>query len=124
MLRAALGAGVFFALHALLALAMPGALGGGDVKLAVPLGAVLGVLGPTWMLVALVVAAVVTLALIVVVPRWRSGAPHGPGLLGVTCALVIAVGVPGVSPVIAPRLPGADVELNAPLAIEGFRRVG
>ena len=90
VVRAVLGAVGFFAVHALLAWAMPGALGGGDVKLAAPVGAVLGVLGVSALLVALVAAAVVTLVLIAAVPRWRGGAPHGPGMLGAACALAIA----------------------------------
>lgn len=89
---AAVGAVGFFGLHALLALLRPGSLGGGDVKLAAPVGAVLGALGVEAVLVALVGASLVTLLLIAAVPRWRRGAPHGPGMLGSACVLaVIAV---------------------------------
>ncbi|MGX7829245.1 prepilin peptidase [Actinokineospora sp. 24-640] len=87
---ALLGAAGFFALHALVAVARPGALGGGDVKLALPLGAVLGVLGFEALLGAVFLAAVVTLLLIAVNPRWRAGAPHGPGMLGAVCAVAIS----------------------------------
>lgn len=87
---ALLGAAGFFALHAVVAVARPGALGGGDVKLALPLGAVLGVLGFEALLGAVFLAAVVTLLLIVVNPRWRAGAPHGPGMLGAVCVVAIS----------------------------------
>ncbi|GGS60521.1 hypothetical protein GCM10010171_64280 [Actinokineospora fastidiosa] len=87
--RAVLGAVGFFAVHAVIAWVRPGSLGGGDVKLALMVGAVLGVVGVEALLVALVGASLVTLALIAAVPRWRSGAPHGPGMLGAACALVI-----------------------------------
>ncbi|MGW5054641.1 prepilin peptidase [Actinokineospora sp. NPDC004072] len=92
VVRAVLGAVGFFAVHALIALLRPGSVGGGDVKLALLVGAVLGVLGVEALLIALVGASAVTLVLIAAVPRWRSGAPHGPGMLAAACALAI-VGV-------------------------------
>ncbi|MFC5288596.1 prepilin peptidase [Actinokineospora guangxiensis] len=89
VLRALVGAGVFLAVHILVAALRPGALGGGDVKLALPVGAVLGVLGVEALLLALVLASVITLVLIASVPRWRRGAPHGPGMLGAACVLAV-----------------------------------
>jgi leader peptidase (prepilin peptidase) / N-methyltransferase len=52
---------------------------------------VLGVLGVEALLLALVLASAVTLALIAAVPRWRGGAPHGPGMLGAACLLSVVV---------------------------------
>ncbi len=89
VVRALMGAGLFLAVHLVVAALRPGALGGGDVKLAVPVGAVLGVLGVEALLLALVLASVVTLGLIAAVPRWRAGAPHGPGMLGAACVLAV-----------------------------------
>jgi leader peptidase (prepilin peptidase)/N-methyltransferase len=89
VVRALVGAAVFLAVHLVVAALRPGALGGGDVKLAIPVGAVLGVVGMEALLVALGVASMITLALIVSVPRWRGGAPHGPGMLGAACVLAV-----------------------------------
>ncbi|WP_246258300.1 prepilin peptidase [Amycolatopsis anabasis] len=87
--RALLAALVFGGLHALVRLAAPAALGGGDVKLACGLGAVLGAVGWAALPVAAVVAAMgtVLLAAVAVTRRaatWRDGVPHGPGLLAAT----------------------------------------
>jgi leader peptidase (prepilin peptidase) / N-methyltransferase len=89
VVRALVGATVFLAVHLLVAAFRPGSLGGGDVKLAAPVGAVLGVLGMEALLLALVLASVITLVLIASVPRWRDGAPHGPGILGAACVLAV-----------------------------------
>jgi leader peptidase (prepilin peptidase)/N-methyltransferase len=80
--RALLGVIVFGGAHALVRLLAPGALGGGDVKLAGSLGAVLGALGWPALAVAAALAGCGT-ALLALVSRARS-APHGPGLLAAT----------------------------------------
>lgn len=84
--RAVLGALVFCGLHALVRTWRPGSLGAGDVKLAGSVGAVLGAVGWPALVLAALLAAVVTLGLGLaargeVASRWRSGIPHGPGLL-------------------------------------------
>jgi len=86
LLRAVLGAGALFTLFLVLALASPGGLGMGDVKLAALVGLHLGWLG--WSAVALgalagfVVQAVVALALLVVRRiGLRGELPFGPAML-------------------------------------------
>ena len=74
---AALG-GLYLAVH----LADPAALGGGDVKLALALGALTGALGtPVWVLAALgapvLTAAAGTVALVL---RRGRAVPHGPSM--------------------------------------------
>lgn len=70
--------GLYLAVH----LCAPAALGGGDVKLAVALGALTGSLGsPAWIIAALgapvLTAAVGTVAVL----RWRCHVvPHGPSM--------------------------------------------
>ena len=58
----------------------PGAMGFGDVKAALVLGAALGLVAPTLALVALAVASATTA--IVGLARRRSSLPFGPGLFG------------------------------------------
>jgi leader peptidase (prepilin peptidase)/N-methyltransferase len=77
--RALLGAVLFWCLHATVHAVAPHAMGGGDVKLAGSLGAVLGAVSWFALVAALVIAAVITLALHAVTSG--RGAPHGPGLL-------------------------------------------
>jgi leader peptidase (prepilin peptidase) / N-methyltransferase len=80
--RAAAGAVLFGSAHALVRWCAPHAMGGGDVKLAGSLGAVLGAVGWAALAAAATFAAVVTAVLAIVA---RSGsAPHGPGLLAAT----------------------------------------
>lgn len=75
----------------------PSALGAGDVKLSGWLGGVLGVLG--WPAVVLVtVSAAVCSVLLRVAPAWRSGAPHGPGLLAATCLVALFPVLPAPPP--------------------------
>jgi leader peptidase (prepilin peptidase)/N-methyltransferase len=78
-LRAVLGVLLFGGAHAVVRVLAPAALGAGDVKLAGSLGAVLGALGWAALVVAAVLAAVITLLL--ALGRRRAVAPHGPGLL-------------------------------------------
>jgi len=78
-LRAVVGVLLFGGAHAVVRMAAPNALGAGDVKLAGSLGAVLGALGWAALVLAAVLAAIITLFL--AVGRRRPTAPHGPGLL-------------------------------------------
>lgn len=98
-LRAALGAGLLVAVHAAVHLVAPTALGAGDVKLAGAVGAVLGgvswsalLLGPA--LAALLTAAVAVAGLLVGRLGRSDPLPHGPAMLASTWVLaVLAQGV-------------------------------
>ncbi len=84
--RAAIGAAVLGIAYLALALAVPGGMGLGDVKLAVVLGLVLAYLGWGPLAVgafgAFVVGGTVALALLVSGrARWRGGLPFGPSML-------------------------------------------
>ncbi|HKN99378.1 MAG TPA: prepilin peptidase [Pseudonocardiaceae bacterium] len=80
--RAVAGAVLFGGAHALVRWWAPHAMGGGDVKLAGSLGAVLGAVGWAAVAVAATLAAAVTAVLALAL---RAGsAPHGPGLLAAT----------------------------------------
>lgn len=103
-LPALCGALAFGGAHLLIRLAVPHAIGAGDVKLAGSLGAVLGVVGPEALVVAATLAAVITLALtagarMMRQPGWRHGIPHGPGLLA--AAWLIAT-FPGAALILSP----------------------
>lgn len=76
---------VFGGAHVVVRAVAPGSLGGGDVKLAGSLGAVLGALGWADLALAAALAALGTL-LLAVATRSRA-APHGPSLLAVTWLL-------------------------------------
>lgn len=81
-LRATAGAIAFGGVHLAVRLLAPRALGGGDVKLAGSLGAILGAVQWAALAVAATLAAVIT-AGIALATRSRA-APHGPGLLAAT----------------------------------------
>jgi leader peptidase (prepilin peptidase) / N-methyltransferase len=81
-IRAAAAGVAVLAVHAVVHLAAPAHLGAGDVKLAGPVGAVLGAVSWPAVPLGLALAAVTTMAL-AAVTRCR-GAPHGPGLLAAT----------------------------------------
>jgi leader peptidase (prepilin peptidase)/N-methyltransferase len=83
-LRAAVGAILLLALHAMIHLASPPSLGAGDVKLSGSVGAALAAAGWPAMALAATLAAVLTLTL-ALIQRQRDGVPHGPGLLAATC---------------------------------------
>jgi leader peptidase (prepilin peptidase) / N-methyltransferase len=91
---AVLGAAALGLLYLTMHVMSPSSMGAGDVKLSGSQGAVLGALG--WPAVALgaTAAAVLTLLLNAATPRrlrkrWKSGIPHGPGLLAATYALAM-----------------------------------
>lgn len=83
--RAAIAGAVVLAVHGLVHLTLPGQLGAGDVKLAGSVGAALGAVSWSAVVLGLALAAVTTLAL-AAVHRSRD-APHGPGLLFATVLL-------------------------------------
>jgi leader peptidase (prepilin peptidase) / N-methyltransferase len=87
------GAVVFAAVHAMIHVSSPGALGAGDVKLSGSVGGVLGAVGWPAMVLASALAAAMTLMLRVAAPRrWRDGVPHGPGLLAATTLVALFPG--------------------------------
>ena len=102
--RAALGAALLMAAYLTVRLAAPSALGAGDVKLAGALGAVLGAVSWSALLVGVVLASMIT-ALVVLVglltARLRSsgggdvGVPHGPPMLGSAWLVLAAAAVSG-----------------------------
>ena len=83
--RAAAGAVVFATLHAMVHLTSPESLGAGDVKLSGSVGAALAAAGWPALLLAAIIAALVTLLLAAMTQsRSRDSIPHGPGLLTAT----------------------------------------
>jgi leader peptidase (prepilin peptidase)/N-methyltransferase len=99
---ALVGAVAFGGAHAVVHFLAPHSLGRGDVKLAGSLGAVLGALGWPALVLATVLASVITAGLAVFAGRTgfrsvhgRRAAPHGPGLLVATWLMAAfpAVGV-------------------------------
>lgn len=91
---AAAGAAAMFALYAVVHLVAPQAMGAGDVKLAIGLGALTGPFGPGVWLLAVLGASVVTalLGLIRLLGGDRSPLPHGPSMC-VAAAGAVAVGL-------------------------------
>lgn len=83
-LRAAMGAVLLLALHAMIHLASPSSLGAGDVKLSGSVGAALAAAGWPAMALAAALGAVLTLTL-ALLQRRRDDIPHGPGLLAAAC---------------------------------------
>lgn len=88
--RAAAGGVLFLTCHLAVRLVAPSALGGGDVKLAGSVGAVLASVSWWALPVGAVVASAVTLAL----APWRraGGVPHGPGMLAAAWLAVASAG--------------------------------
>ncbi|MGH3758969.1 prepilin peptidase [Actinophytocola sp.] len=85
-LRAASGALLFGTLHAAVHVVRPRSLGAGDVKLSGSVGAALAASGWPALVLAAVLAALVTLLLGALTrPPRGDGIPHGPGLLAATC---------------------------------------
>jgi leader peptidase (prepilin peptidase) / N-methyltransferase len=88
---AALGAGLLAAMYLLVHAAVPAAMGAGDVKLALGLGALTGCFGGgVWLLAA--IGAPLLTALIGVVARlgwsaaWATAVPHGPSMCAASAA--------------------------------------
>jgi leader peptidase (prepilin peptidase)/N-methyltransferase len=104
VLMAAAGAALAFGGHALLHLLAPRAMGMGDVKLAAPLGAVLGATSLPAVPVAAVLAALLTAAvgvggLLTGAFRRGTAVPHGPSMVVATavvtaCSVVGRTGIP------------------------------
>jgi leader peptidase (prepilin peptidase)/N-methyltransferase len=92
--RAVIGATLFWCLHATVHYLAPDAMGGGDVKLAGSLGAILAAVSWLALAMALAIAAVITLALNTLT-RHRTNTPHGPGLLAATWLLAFLPAVVG-----------------------------
>lgn len=95
-LRGAVGGVAFGLFHLLVRLLSPGSFGAGDVKLAVPLGAVLGAVSyaalPLGALLACGVALVLSLTprLVARVTEGRPGGiPYGPGAIAATWVLAV-----------------------------------
>ncbi|MPY99207.1 MAG: prepilin peptidase [Actinophytocola sp.] len=83
--------------HLAVHLAAPGSLGGGDVKLATSVGAVLGVVGWQAVLLGTLLASSAAFLLgmaarILRRPAWRDGVPYGPGLLAATWVIAVFPG--------------------------------
>jgi leader peptidase (prepilin peptidase) / N-methyltransferase len=85
--RAAAAGAALLAVHAAVHLAAPRQLGAGDVKLAGLVGAALGAVSWSAVLLGPLIAAVITTTL--ALAGRRTAAPHGPGLLA--AALLVAV---------------------------------
>lgn len=76
-----MGSVLLAAIHLVLHLISPGSLGGGDVKLALPLGAITGLGGAQVWLLSAFLAPVITIVVAVLLAR-RSQVPHGPSMCG------------------------------------------
>lgn len=89
-LRGVLGAALWAGGYAAVRLFAPGALGGGDVKLAGSLGAVTTAVGWSGLLLAVLAATAVT-AVAAAVARvfGRRDVPHGPAMLGAAWLVVL-----------------------------------
>lgn len=98
--RGMVGAVLLGAAHAAVHLVAPRAMGAGDVKLAAPLGAVLGACSSTLLLLAPLLAAVLTALPAVVglaagrLRRWDP-LPHGPAMLLAAWGLALLGAPPG-----------------------------
>ncbi|MFE2753059.1 prepilin peptidase [Actinosynnema sp. NPDC059335] len=88
--RALAGCLLFGGFHLLIHLLAPASMGGGDVKLAGSLGAVLAAVSWQALPVAAVLASVITLLL--AVRRPGRTVPHGPGLLAATWLMSLRPG--------------------------------
>ncbi|WP_033440709.1 prepilin peptidase [Saccharothrix sp. NRRL B-16314] len=88
--RALAGCLVFGGFHLLVRVVAPSAMGGGDVKLAGPLGAVLA--SVSWL--ALPAGALLASVITVVLGSWwpSTTVPHGPGLLAATWLVAVSAG--------------------------------
>jgi leader peptidase (prepilin peptidase) / N-methyltransferase len=93
-LAAALGALALFACYAVVHLVSPGAMGAGDVKLAIGIGALTATFGRDVWLLAALGAPLLTAGWAIVALMRRSGqtVPHGPSMcLAAATAVALAV---------------------------------
>ncbi len=91
---AMIGAAALFAAYALVHLVSPAAMGAGDVKLAIGIGALTGTFGSDVWVLATLVAPLLTAGWAVVAVLRRSGqtVPHGPSMcLAAATATALAV---------------------------------
>ncbi len=88
---AALGAAALFGLYLSIHLLSPRAMGGGDVKLALGLGALTGMFGADVWALAAIGAPLITAGYAVVVLLRRDGqtVPHGPSMCLASAAAVV-----------------------------------
>lgn len=91
---AAVGAGAMFALYAVVHVVAPHAMGAGDVKLSIGLGALTGAFGPDVWVSAALGASVLTALLgsVQLVRGDRTPLPHGPSMC-VAAAGAVAIAV-------------------------------
>ena len=92
---AVMGAAALFAVYLVVHLLAPAAMGAGDVKLAIGIGALTGSFGvDVWALAALGAPLITAAwAIVAVVRRSKSTVPHGPSMcLAAAAACVLAVG--------------------------------
>ncbi|MDT7713106.1 MAG: hypothetical protein QOG46_1800 [Pseudonocardiales bacterium] len=90
LLRALAGALLWAGGYAMIRLLAPGALGGGDVKLAGSLGALTAATSWSGLLLAVLAASVLTV--VVAAPAWMFGyreVPHGPAMLAAAWLIVL-----------------------------------
>ena len=94
-LRAAVGAGVLFGVYATVHLIAPAAMGAGDVKLALGVGALTGAFGPdVWVLAALGASILTGLLGVVALMRGsREGLPHGASMCVAAAAALVTAAV-------------------------------
>ncbi len=92
---AVMGAAALFAVYLVVHLLAPAAMGAGDVKLAIGIGALTGSFGvDVWALAALGAPLITAAwAIVAVVRHSKSTVPHGPSMcLAAAAACVLAVG--------------------------------
>ncbi|GJF08774.1 prepilin peptidase [Mycolicibacterium cyprinidarum] len=91
---AAAGAVAMFTMYAVVHVVAPKAMGAGDVKLAIGLGALTGAFGPDVWLLAALGASILTavLGLVRLIGGDRSALPHGPSMcVAAACAVAVVV---------------------------------
>ncbi|MDR3660067.1 MAG: A24 family peptidase [Mycobacterium sp.] len=92
---AAVGGAALFALYLVVHLLSPQAMGGGDVKLALGLGALTGLFGADVWVLAAIGAPILTAgyAIVVLLGRGDRTVPHGPSMcVSSAAAVALAVG--------------------------------
>jgi leader peptidase (prepilin peptidase)/N-methyltransferase len=91
--RALVGGALLFAVYLIVHLIAPAAMGAGDVKLAIGVGALTGSFGnDVWLLAALGAPLVTAMfAIVALVVRARSTVPHGPSMCATAAAAIALV---------------------------------